>query len=247
MNNLPTNGRNEKILFWASFFTLIAAGVGFSIRGAILGDWASRFGFTNFELGTITGGGLIGFGFTIIFFSFLADKLGYGKLMLIAFIFHLSSALVTLAATPVYQAYGKDAAYWCLFVGMFLFSLGNGTCEAVINPLTATLYPKSKTHWLNILHAGWPGGLILGALLGLLFNEIGKLPGVDGVPWEVQMSVFLVPTLLYGGMMFRRPFPRSEASTSGISIGTMLLQFLSPILLILVVCQARRLCRTRHR
>ncbi len=238
MNNLPTNGRNEKILFWASFFTLIAAGVGFSIRGAILGDWASRFGFTNFELGTITGGGLIGFGFTIIFFSFLADKLGYGKLMLIAFIFHLSSALVTLAATPVYQAYGKDAAYWCLFVGMFLFSLGNGTCEAVINPLTATLYPKSKTHWLNILHAGWPGGLILGALLGLLFNEIGKLPGVDGVPWEVQMSVFLVPTLLYGGMMFRRPFPRSEASTSGISIGTMLLQFLSPILLILVVCQA---------
>ena len=38
-----------------------------------------------------------------------------------------------------------------------------------INPLTATLFPKNRTHWLNILHAGWPGGLILGALLGLSF------------------------------------------------------------------------------
>ena len=29
---------NEKVLFWASFLTLIAAGIGFSVRGAILGD-----------------------------------------------------------------------------------------------------------------------------------------------------------------------------------------------------------------
>ena len=229
---MSTNSRSDKILFWASFFTLIAAGIGFAIRGAILGDWAKQFGFTKSELGGITGGGLVGFGFTIIFFSFIADKVGYGNLMKIAFFFHFSSAVVTLAATPVFQAYGKDACYWCLWVGMFLFSLGNGTCEAVINPLTATLYPKEKTHWLNILHAGWPGGLILGAMLGLMFDGIGD------IRWEIQMSVFLVPVALYGLMMFRRPFPKSEASTSGVSIGTMLLQFASPILLFLVLIHA---------
>ena len=74
-------GANEMVLFWASFLTLIAAGIGFSVRGAILGNWATEFGFTQSELGTITGGGLAGFGVTIIVLSFFADKIGYGPLM----------------------------------------------------------------------------------------------------------------------------------------------------------------------
>ncbi|MBI2929851.1 MAG: MFS transporter [Verrucomicrobia bacterium] len=205
----------QRRLFLASFLTLIAAGIGFSIRNGILGDWGAQFGFTQGELGAITGGGLTGFGLTIIFFSFFADRVGYGPLMAIAFTFHTLSAVVTLAATPVFHALGKGAAYQCLYWGAFMFALGNGTCEAVINPLTATLYPKAKTHWLNILHAGWPGGLILGALLGLLFN-------VGHVGWQVQMCVFLVPTFAYGLMMFRQPFPHSEARVHGVKIGRML-------------------------
>jgi len=223
---------NDKRLFWASFLTLIAAGVGFSIRGALLKTWGGQFGFTQAELGDITGFGLVGFGFTIIGLSFFADKLGYGPLMVLAFLLHFSSAVVTLAATPAFSAYGKNAAYWCLSIGGLLFSLANGTCEAVINPLTATLFPKEKTHWLNILHAGWPGGLILGALLGLGFDALGN------VRWEIQYATFLVPTLLYGGLMIGRRFPTSEAAAAGVSLGTMLLEFLSPILLFLLVLHA---------
>src|SRR5205809_8095486 len=63
-------GTNEMILFWASFLTLIAAGMGFSIRGDILAAWGSDFGFTETDKGIITGQGLAGFGITIIFFSF---------------------------------------------------------------------------------------------------------------------------------------------------------------------------------
>ena len=166
---------NAKRLLWAGFMAIFAAGVGFSIRGGILGDWGAQFGFTQGELGSITGGGLTGFGITIIFFSFFADRVGYGPLMAIAFILHFLSAVVTLAATPVFHAFGKDAAYQCLYWGMFLFALGNGTCESVVNPLTATLFPKAKTHWLNILHAGWPGGLIVGALMGLAFKAVGNI------------------------------------------------------------------------
>ena len=206
-----TGGR----LFWASFLTLIAAGIGFSVRGAILGDWSAQFGFTQGELGGITGGGLVGFGLTIIFFSFFADLVGYGRLMAIAFLLHVASVVVTLAAAPVYASMGKDATYQCLYWGMFLFSLANGTCEAVINPLTATLYPKNKTHWLNILHAGWPGGLILGALLGLAFQAMK-------VSWEIQIASYLVPTLAYGGLMLGQRFPHSEAKAAGVSMPTML-------------------------
>src|SRR5262245_52302070 len=137
-------GLNEKILFWASFFTLIAAGMGFSIRGDILADWGKQFGFTQGELGIITGQGLAGFGFTIIFFSFFSDIFGYGILMIIAFFLHALSIALTLAAPFAYAEYGKDGAFWCLYLGAWAFSFGNGTCEAVINPLTATLFPQNK-------------------------------------------------------------------------------------------------------
>ena len=179
----------------------------------LLAAWSKQFGFTQTELGSITGGGLVGFGITIIALSFVADRIGYGPLMLLAFVLHVASAAVTLAATPVYNALGKDTCYQCLYWGMFLLALGNGTCEAVINPLTATLFPKNKTHWLNILHAGWPGGLVLGALLSLLFGS-GWLGQVS---WEVQVSMFLIPVAAYGALMIGRPFPRSEAVASGVS------------------------------
>jgi MFS family permease len=210
-------GKNEKILFWASFCTLIAAGIGFSVRGVILEDWGNQFGFTQAELGTITGGGLVGFGLAIIFFSFFADRFGYGKLMAVAFLLHASSAVVTFAATPVYGAYGKEGAFWCLNAGMWLFALGNGTCEAVINPLTATLFPRQKTHWLNILHAGWPLGLILGVMITLGFDQVGGT-----IRWEYKLGVFLIPVLVYGGLMAGRTFPQSEAKSAGVPLTGMM-------------------------
>jgi MFS family permease len=210
------NSFSNMMLFWASFFTLIAAGIGFSVRGAILKDWGEQFGFTQSELGAITGGGLFGFGLTIIVLSFVADWIGYGKLMLLAFVLYVASAVVTFAAAWAYGQGGKPAAYKCLFIGAWLFSLANGTCEAVINPLTATLFPKNKTHWLNILHAGWPGGLILGALITLVLGQF------HGIPWEVKLAIFLAPVLLFGIMMFNREFPRSEARVQGVGLRSMM-------------------------
>jgi len=60
--SVEVDPRNAKRLLWAGFMAILAAGVGFSIRGGILGDWGTQFGFTQTELGQITGGGLVGFG-----------------------------------------------------------------------------------------------------------------------------------------------------------------------------------------
>lgn len=210
---------SHMMLFWASFFTLIAAGMGFSIRTDIVRAWGQQFGFTQTELGEISGMGLMGFGLTIIFFSFFADVVGYGRLMIVAFLLHAASAVVTLAAPFAYHEFGKEGAYWALYIGAFGFSLANGTCEAVINPLTATLFPMNKTHWLNILHAGWPGGLVLGALCSL---GLDQLPG--GVTWQVKWGIVLAPILLYGLMMIGRGFPKSEARVSGVTLRQMMSQ-----------------------
>ena len=68
---------NAKRLLWAGFMAILAAGVGFSIRAGILGQWAEQYGFTQTELGAITGGGLTGFGIIILLSSLLADKVGF--------------------------------------------------------------------------------------------------------------------------------------------------------------------------
>ncbi len=209
----PATSLNDQILFWASFLTLVAAGIGFSVRGAILGDWGQQYGFTQAELGSISGGGLAGFGLAIIFFSFFADLFGYGRLMLVAFLLHAGSAAVIFATPFVYASFGKEAAFYCLTAGSYLFAFGNGTCEAVINPLTATLFPRNKTHYLNMLHAGWPIGLVLGTVASIVFRESGS-----GLSWQVKYGTFLIPVVLYGLLMFNRSFPRSEASASGVSV-----------------------------
>ena len=227
---------NRNKLMIASFLTLIAAGVGFSIRAAILGDWSAQFGFTKQELGSITGGGLVGFGITIILCSFILDRVGYKPILILAFLLHVLSGVVTLAATPIFNSMGREATFTCLWWGMFLFALANGLCEAVINPLIATIYPKKKTHYLNILHAGWPGGLILGGVFAYLFAGNGAV--ISHLPWEIPIILFLVPTVIYGWLTLKEDFPQSEASSAGVSLGDMLRELASPILLLLFVLHA---------
>jgi MFS family permease len=221
---------NRRRLFLASFVTLLAAGIGFAIRGSILDDWAAAYGFTKSELGQITGMGFTGFGVTIIVFSTIAERIGYARLMRVAFALHVLSAVVTFLATPIFHAAGKPGAFWCLNIGVFLFALANGTCESVINPLTATLYPHAKTHYLNILHAGWPGGLILGSVFAFLLD--GRLR------WEGQLALFMIPTVAYGVMILGQTFPTSEARAAGATFASMLRVVLLPTFVALIALHA---------
>lgn len=216
---------NAHRLLWAGFMAIMASGVGFSIRAGILGQWATDFGFTQTDLGKITGGGLTGFGIIILLSAMIADKIGYGTLMATAFFMHLASAGLTLATPFAFASGGKGAAFQCLFWGMFLFAVGNGIAEAVVNPLVATLFPKDKTHYLNILHAGWPAGLVVGGLLSTAFTGddiFGWKPLAKALDWKIQMCFFLVPVAFYGVMLLGQKFPQSEASQKGVSYRSML-------------------------
>jgi MFS family permease len=225
MKSADVAAPNAYRLLWAGFMAIMASGVGFSIRAGILGQWAEQYGFTQTELGAITGGGLTGFGIIILVSALIADKIGYGTLMVTAFVMHIASALLTLATGAAYASGGKPAAFQCLFWGMFLFAVANGIAEAVVNPLVATLFPAQRTHYLNILHAGWPGGLIVGGLLSIVFTGediFGWKPLAKALPWQGQISFFLVPVGIYGLMMLGQHFPKSEASQQGVSYRNML-------------------------
>jgi MFS family permease len=214
MTNGGTNGiaPNANRLLWAGFMAILAAGVGFAIRGGILDNWGKEYGFTAGELGNISGFGFTGFCFGIIIGGVIADKIGYGKLVIAAFLFHALSAFVTFAPSAGME---KMVVYWLLAWGTFIFSFANGTLEAVANPLVATLFPHNRTHYLNILHASWPAGLILGGALGWILDDHFEWY------WKSQLALFLVPTALYGLMFLGQHMPRSEASAQGLSLGQM--------------------------
>ena len=225
---------NKTKLLIASFLTILVAGLGTAVRGGLLLEWGTEFGFTQTELGQITGGGFVGFGLVILLASAFLDRYGYKPFLMGAGVLHVLSVIIALAAPFVYNGaidtdpdLARAGAYFCLFWGVFIFAVANGICEAVINPLVATLYPKEKTHYLNILHAGWPAGLIAGSLLGI--GLIGR------VRWEIVLALYLVPTLIYVLMMVKEKFPRSEAAAAGVKFVDMVKEFAAPMLLFLLV------------
>ncbi|MCG3198997.1 MAG: hypothetical protein GHCLOJNM_03504 [bacterium] len=199
----PDHGLNETILFWGCFLALIATAFGFVIRSQIIGDWEVQFNLSETEKGHILGVGLWPFAVSIVLFSLIIDKVGYGKAMVFAFICHITSAIMTITAK------NYDMLYW----GTFIVALGNGTVEAVINPVVATMFPREKTKWLSILHAGWPGGLVFGGMLAIYLGDIS---------WQYKVALIFLPTIGYGLVMLGRHFPVQERVAAGVSYLDML-------------------------
>lgn len=115
-----------------------------------------------------------------------------------------------------YMLYTADSAsqlYW----GTFIFALSNGTVEAYINPVVAAVNTKEKGKWLNILHAGWPGGIVLAGLIAISLG--------DSVSWQNKVALTFLPTIIYGIMLIKKEFPISERVASGISDKDMLKDF----------------------
>lgn len=197
-------------LFVACIVALVAVAFGFVIRAFLLNEWGVLFNLSETQKGSIQGAGLYPQALSIIFFSLVIDRFGYGRTIAFAFVAHVVSALITVTAT----------GYSGLYLGTFIFALAAGAVEAAINPITATLYAKSKTHHLNILHAGWPGGLVLGGVLAI---AVGTAGGESSWRWKV--ALYLIPTLVYGLMMLGQKFPVQERVAAGVSYTDMLKEF----------------------
>lgn len=197
-------------LFVACIVALVAVAFGFVIRAFLLNEWGVLFNLSETQKGSIQGAGLYPQALSIIFFSLVIDRFGYGRTIGFAFVAHVVSALITVTAT----------GYTGLYLGTFIFALAAGAVEAAINPITATLYAKSKTHHLNILHAGWPGGLVLGGVLAI---AVGTTGGESSWRWKV--ALYLIPTLAYGLMMLGQKFPVQERVAAGVSYTDMLKEF----------------------
>ncbi|HEU4420890.1 MAG TPA: MFS transporter [Planctomycetota bacterium] len=195
----------KKRLFVACFIALVSTSFAFILRIMILGDLQKEFGLTETQKGEILGVGIWPFAVSIILFSLVIDRIGYGKAILFAFVGHVGFAVLTIFAT----------GYWSLYVGSLLGGLAAGSIEAAINPVVATMYSREKTKWLNILHAGWPGGLLAAGVLSIAMGDAS---------WKWKVGLIFLPVVGYGAMMMTSRFPVSERVAAGVSHKDMLRQ-----------------------
>lgn len=196
---------DKKVLFWASFLALLAAGVGFAYRVMVLGQWQSEFNLTGAEVGRIFGASLWPIAVTMILFSLIVDKVGHKPSIYCAFVLQAVSGILSfLADSP-------NALFWAAFCA----GLGHGIIEAVINPVCASIYSDQKSKMLNFLHAAWPAGLVAGGVVMLT-------PGLSDLGWHIQGLWILVPTLIYGYLFIKPKFPVDERVKANVPYADML-------------------------
>lgn len=196
-------------LFWACFIALVATSFVFGVRANTIGLLQDGFNLSENEKGAINGAGMWPFALSIIFFSLIIDWIGYKTVALFAIGCHLVSLVLTLRAD------GFQSFYW----STLLVAVANGTVESFINPVVATVFNKEKSKWLNILHAGWPAGLALGALFCALFPN--TTIGFDAV-WKFRFALCFIPVVIYALLILPCKFPVNERVAAGVSYRDML-------------------------
>jgi MFS family permease len=210
---------NRTQLFRASCLSLLVTSLSFGIRAGILGDLGTKFHLNATQLGSITATAFWGFPLAVVIGGVIVDIIGMKRLLVLAFIFHLAGILLTIFST----------GFWTLFISTLTIGIANGTVEAACNPLVTTLYPDNKTTKLNHFHLWFPGGIFIGTLIVLLFNNLG-------LSWQLQVGTMLIPTLIYGYLFSKLDFPLTERVSSGVSMAGMYKALASPLFIFMFIC-----------
>jgi MFS family permease len=216
------NNKRDKILFWGCFIALITTSYAFISRMILCsGQFATDFGLDKVTVGELIGAGIWPFGVSIILFSLFIDRIGYKVAMIFSFACYLAYTGMAIAAYGTIHGASGEAlltaqrqGYQLLYWGSIILGFGNGTVEAYINPVVATMFNKDKTKWLNMLHAGWPGGLVIG---GLCTIALAQNPD-----WRITLGLILIPAIIFFLMLIPLTFPKSEREQAGVGYLAML-------------------------
>jgi MFS family permease len=220
-------------LFVISVIALVAAGMSFSLRGRIGADLETIFlkpidALTSAKmLGRVLGIPFLGFAFTIAIGSPLLDFLGMGRLLALASICFLGGTAIVIGTDAI--SHQGFSPYTILQAGMLLTGIGWGLVETVINPLAAALYPSDKTHKLNVLHAWWPGGIIIGAVMA-------EFIGNFDITWQQKFALGMIPAVIFGVMLIGTKFPPTERVAHGVGAGEMFREVFRPGFLLWFLC-----------
>ncbi|HEY8549249.1 MAG TPA: MFS transporter [Vicinamibacterales bacterium] len=223
---------NKTKLFVASCVSLVTTSMVFSIRGDVEGAMSSAFHLTKEQMGSIWSPAFWAFTLSIFVSGALVDVMGMRSLHVLSALGYLVGVGLVVTApfpdAPVASIFDHTGPM-LLYVGFLIMGLSQGLVEGVINPLIATIYKDEKTHKLNVLHAWWPGGLVIGGLLAYFLTRFG-------VSWQVKLSMILIPAIIYLVMALTQTYPQTERVASKVSTGEMWREAGRPLFILLFVC-----------
>src|SRR5579859_5929124 len=211
---------NPRRLFWIGVLGLFSAAMNTSLRAGVAArlkeQWLAPI--DAIHAGEMTGAALgasfLGFSLTLFIASPFIDLIGMRRMLAGA-----ASCLIggTLLVTNAGMLAGGMPLFHLVWIGMMLCGIGWGAVEVTINPMTTALYPDDKTSRLNMLHAWWPAGLMVGGLISALFGDLD---------WRLLLGLSMVPTLAFGILAAGAHFPPTERAAAGVSTQDMFLEIL---------------------
>ena len=216
-------------LFVVSSLALATAGIGASLRANTAAD-LQRIFFDPIDkahsaelIASILGLPFLGFAVTIAIGSPLLDYLGMSLLLPLSGICFTVGALIMMFAGHLSTG---ARVYDVIWIGALITGVGWGLVETVINPLIVALNPDDKAAKLNTLHAWWPGGLVIGGLLGVGMSSVG-------LGWQAKLCVVAAPALAVVGLCAGVKFPPTERAAAGVSMKEMWRELSSPLFFVL--------------
>jgi MFS family permease len=203
MSTSTSSGISRDRLFWLSCISLIVTAMTFGIRAGILTQLSEEFALSDTQLGWVNSMAFLGFPLAMVLFGFLYNKLGPRLIMILAFVGHVLGLVLTIMAD----------GFMGLLISTFFIGFANGSVEAACNPLVADLYKEEKTKWLNRFHVWFPGGIVIGAAVSYFMTNAG-------IGWQPQIAVMLIPTAIYGYMIFTTEFPDVDENERMVDLDT---------------------------
>ncbi len=176
-------------------------------------------------LGFAFGGPAIASALAQVLAGFTMNRWGMRFLMAASCLFSILGGTMALMADPAKQGEG---ALWLFVLGCTLLGAGGGFLETVNNNLVPALFPEDRVRKMNALHAWWPGGMFIGALVG------AGLAAWDW-SWRAQFAVALLPIAAMVALWPRVHFPIVLATREAQS-RLMLSEVLRPACLWLLLC-----------
>jgi MFS family permease len=223
---------NKQKLFVTSCLSLLTTSMVFAIRGDVEAALSAAFHLTKAQMGLIWGPAFWGFTIAIFISALIIDNVGMKFLHIVSGAGYIGGVLLVLLAPkpagPVDSIFSTTGTTM-LYVGFLAMGLSQGLVEGVINPLVATIYNTEKTRKLNVLHAFWPGGLVVGGLVAVMLTQFEA-------SWQIKLGTIMVPAVIYVGMALGEQYPKTERVASNVPASQMFAQLFRPLFLVLFVC-----------
>lgn len=236
---------NPGRLFLASCVALVTTSMVFSIRGDILDALGADFHLNKEQIGLVLSPAFWGFTLSILIGGSLVDFFGMRRLLAMSswgYIVAVAGILLAPRASAQVGNHWADSGFLALYGSMLVLGLSQGLVEGVINPLCSTMYPHEKTLRMSILHAWWPGGLIIGGLLAYVITKVmgldqaGVAGGTVTLGWQIKLAAILIPAVAYLMLIRGQKFPATERVAAGVSNSQMMNEAFRPLFLLLWIC-----------